>query len=367
MINFVEYDPKQIIDEMIKGFENATGEALYPADERRIFLQQLLPVIISLKADINNTGNQNLLRYAQGNMLDELGEMFDVMRIAPKIASCTIRYNLAAPLPYDILIKKGSRTTTDGTFVFNTALDVTIKAGTAFVDVNANASGSGADYNGLVPHQIASMIDVLPYIESVYNTTQTSGGSDIESDNDYRSRIKISYEQHSTAGSENAYQFWAKSVSNEVADVSVENESPGNVNVYILPKDGYTAGQSLIDRVTKVLSSDKHRPLTDSVFVQSAVKFDYDIVLTYYISTKDLADEQVIRTKAENAIEEFKRQTSMSLGLNINPDLLRSLMLACGVYKIDIESPEYTELTKNQVGIANTVAVTYGGVKSSWN
>lgn len=367
MIKFVEYNSKAIIDEMIKSFEAATGETLYPADERRIFLQQLLPQIIALKADINTTGNQNLLRYSQGAMLDELGDMFDVERIPPRRASCVVQYNLSAVLSFDVTIPKGSRVTTDGTYVFYTSEVATISAGQTAITVVSYANDTGAAYNGLVPHQIASMIDVIPYVVSVYNTTTTGNGGNIESDEEYRKRIRLSYQQYSTAGSEKAYKFWAKGASGEVEDVSVEQESPGKVNVYILPKSGYMASGELISIIQTVLSADKHRPLTDVVTVKSAAKADYNITLTYYISASDSADEQVIKAKVNEAVSEFVKQTGASLGISINPDLLRSLMLQCGAYKIDMSSPEYTELAKNQVGVVGEINVAYGGLKSSWN
>lgn len=363
MIDFVDYEPKAIADEMIKSFEIETGETLYPGDERRIFLQQLLPVIIALKADINSTGNQNLLRYSQGSMLDELGEMFDVKRIASQYASCRVQYNLSQPLVFDVIIKTNSRVTTDGTLIFLTTDIAVIKAGETSVTVNAIAESAGARYNGLVAHQVANMIDVIPYVSSVYNINTSSGGSDIESDNDYRNRIRLSYQQYSTSGSQKSYEYWTKTVSNDITDVSVESPSAGVVKVYVLPKSDYNASDELLNEITQVLSSDKHRPLTDNVEVLSAQKVDYDITLTYYISSKDIADEQIIKQRAEQAVEKFKSQTSSKLGISINADLLRAFMLSGGVYKIDVTAPVYTEFTKNQVGICNNVNVTYGGLK----
>lgn len=73
-INFVNIDAKAINLKIINDFEELIGEPLYPGDERRIFLQQLTPLIVGIKHEINDSAKQNLLRYSRGEKLDGIGE-----------------------------------------------------------------------------------------------------------------------------------------------------------------------------------------------------------------------------------------------------------------------------------------------------
>lgn len=64
-LKFVDTNAREINLKIINEFEEILGEPLYPGDERRIFLQQLTPLIVGLKHNINDSAKQNLLRYSR--------------------------------------------------------------------------------------------------------------------------------------------------------------------------------------------------------------------------------------------------------------------------------------------------------------
>lgn len=51
-----------------------------PGDEHYIFLAQQVELVVAAREEINRIANQNLLRYAEGEILDAYGEQFDVER-----------------------------------------------------------------------------------------------------------------------------------------------------------------------------------------------------------------------------------------------------------------------------------------------
>ena len=61
-VKFVDYESEKIISELVSQFEAVLGTTLQPSDERRLFLNQLAQVIVSINANINDVGNQVLLR-----------------------------------------------------------------------------------------------------------------------------------------------------------------------------------------------------------------------------------------------------------------------------------------------------------------
>ena len=53
------------------------------------------------------------------------------------------------------------------------------------MDVEAECTAQGIEGNNFLPGQINILVDPLPYVESVANTTTTAGGTDLEDDPGY--------------------------------------------------------------------------------------------------------------------------------------------------------------------------------------
>lgn len=364
-IQFVEVDSKAIYDKLISDFENALGETLYPGDERRIFLLQELPVIVGLKNDINESAKQNFLRYATGNKLDVLGEFYNALRLPAQKATTTLRFTLSSVQPTNITIPRGTRVTPDGLLYFATTEDLIIPAGQTTGDVTAESTEAGAKYNDFAPGQIKNIVDPLPYVASVTNLDSSSGGADVEDDDSYRERIRLAPESFSVAGPEGAYIYWAKTADVNIIDVSVTSPSPGVVKIVPLMANGKIPSQVILDKISAIVSSKDKRPLTDDVQVTAPAEVSYNIELTYYIATERQTEENAIRNAIEGlggAVDQYKLWQAGKLGRAINPDYLRQLMLNAGAFRIDITTPVYTEINADEVAIAGTVTINYGGL-----
>ncbi len=361
-INFVEVDSQDVANQLIKDFEAALGTTLYPGDERRIFLLQLLQVIIGLKSNINESAKQNLLRYASGNVLDAMGDFYNTPRLQAQKAKVTLRFSLSAAQANNIIIPAGTRVTPDGQLYFATTKVLVIPAGNTTGDVLAEATESGEKYNGFTAGQIKTIVDPVAYVASVINIDTSSGGSDVEDDDSYRERIRLAPESFSVAGPEGAYIYWAKTADVNIADISVTSSSPGVVDIVVLMKDGQLPTQNVLDAVMAAVDSKNRRPLTDNVQVSAPGVVSYNIDLTYYISSNRQAEEISLKNAIEAAVNQYNVWQSEKLGRAINPDYLRQLMLNAGAYKIDVTSPTYTEIGRNEVAKVETVTVSYGGL-----
>ena len=64
-----------------------------------------------------------------------------------------------------------------------------IPAGSTTVDVPATCTVAGTDGNGFAAGELATIVDPIPYVASVTNTTATEGGAEIESDDDLAERV----------------------------------------------------------------------------------------------------------------------------------------------------------------------------------
>ncbi|HYF75159.1 MAG TPA: baseplate J/gp47 family protein, partial [Candidatus Nitrosocosmicus sp.] len=322
--------------------------------------------IVGLKNDINNTGKKNLLRYASGSVLDAIGERSNTTRIAATKSNVTMRYTLSTAQPGDITIPQGSRVTPDGAKYFATTKALVIAAGQLYGDVEAQATVAGAAYNGLIAGQISKIVDLVPFVASVVNTSTSSGGSDIESDDAYRLRIQEAPAKFSTAGPEAAYIFWAKTASAEIEDVAITSPGDGQIRVVVLMKNGQLPSQEVLDKVLASCSDKKRRPLTDKVTSAAPTTVPYNIALTYYISNERSTEETIIRTAIEGvngALEQYKSWQGTKLGRPINPDYLRQLMLNAGASRITLTAPAYTSVDIDKVAAVSTTTITYGGLE----
>lgn len=72
--NFVETDSAKIYTTVIDSLMTYCTEALYPGDERRIFGEALVTVLVSMYNEFNDKMKQRTLRYARGEVLDAIGE-----------------------------------------------------------------------------------------------------------------------------------------------------------------------------------------------------------------------------------------------------------------------------------------------------
>lgn len=373
MIDFVTVDAETILNSLIARVETALGITLYQGDERRIFLEQQAVILVALHNAINDTGRQNLLQYATGAILDAIGARTDTIRLPARKASVTLRFTLSTAQPKDVTVPVGTRATPDGELFFATTAALVIPAGSTHGDITAAATVTGSNYNGFVAGQINQIVDPVAYVTSVANTDTSSGGADVEPDDDgvnvwsgYRERIRESVTRFSTAGPADAYIYWAKTADANIQDVSVTSPNAGEVKITVLMADGEAPAQGVLDAVLEICNDKKVRPLTDLVTAAAPTPVPYDIALTYYISQDNAASESTIRSAIEGAggaVEQYQAWQGAKLGRDINPDYLRHLMLNAGACRIDLTYPAYDELDADEVAAAGTVTITYGGLE----
>lgn len=364
-IQFVQVDAKEINNKLVKDFEEALGDILYPGDERRIFLDQETQVLVNLKNLINETGKQNLLRYARNEVLDALGERIDTVRLTAQKAKVTLRFTLSAVQGTNTVIPQGTRVSPDGRLYFATIQSITIAAGQLTGDVIAEAVVGGKEYNNFAPGQIKTIVDPIPFVASVTNLDTSTGGSDVESDENYRERIRQAPSKYSTAGAEDAYIYWAMTADVNIQDVKITSPNPAEVRIIVLMKDGQLPTQQTLDAVITTCSYKNRRPLTDYVTAVAPTEVSYNIQLTYYISKDNSTDEVKIRSAIEDPdgiIDQYRAWQRDELGRAINPDYLRSLMYGARAFRVDITSPAYTQITVEQVAKALSVTINYGGL-----
>lgn len=119
--------------------------------------------------------------------------------------------------------------TPDSENYFATDEIAVLQAGAYSVEVPTSAVSNGTKFNGYAAGTITTLVDLIPYIESVTNLTETAGGDDGEpyttdGDNRLRERIRLAPAKRSTAGPEQAYIYWVMTADSSIVDAKAVSE-----------------------------------------------------------------------------------------------------------------------------------------------
>lgn len=364
-IHFVDTDTNTVVNALIQSYEAFTGRTLYPADPARLFILWVADIIIQERVNIDFSARQNVPRYAEGEYLDSLAELFkDAYRLEPEKAKTTLRFTLSFPLEVATIVPAGTRVTVDGEIIFQTVQALTIPAGDLFGDVEAECQTAGEIGNGFVPGQITQLIDIFPYFGSVENVSESDGGADEESDAAFYERMRESVETFSTAGPLGAYEYYAKSASALIVDVKATSPEPGEVDVRVLLSGGQLPGEEILKEVLDILNADKVRPLTDHVTVAAPETVPYDIDFTYWTQEGGAVSDEKVAENIAAAVRTFKEWQGAKMGRDVNPSYLISLLMQAGAKRVKVRSPVDTVVPDNAVAVIGETAVVNGGAEN---
>lgn len=313
---------------------------------------------------IDRAGKQNLLKYSYSDFLDNLGLLKGVTRKPATAATTTLRFTVSAIRKVATAVPQGTRVSTDGSVYFQTTEYAEIAAGDTTVDVPAICTEPGSQGNALTIGELSTMVDPLPYVAAVSNTTVTEGGADLESDEDLAERIYLAPGAYSVAGPEDAYLYHAKMFSTAIGDVvATSDPEGGKVYIAFIMADGTAPGEEMITGLQDYLSAKTIRPMTDLVSVAAPEEIAYTINLTYYINRSDSSRAVAIQAAVEQAVADY-RTWQRTIGRDINPSKLVAMVMAAGAKRVIVTSPTYTTVDAIKVSaLSGTPAINYGGLE----
>lgn len=227
-INLTPIDAEAIHDKIFKKLTEVTGPLPY-GDERNMFGQGLTAVFTTYAALVNDCAKQVMLQYARGEVLDALGARLGVTRLSGTPAHCTVRFNVQTTMDQDIEIPKYTKVTSDSVHYFAIPETIILKAGTYYVESIAYCTVDGEEGNNITAGSLSQLVDKVPYISSVTNLEDTTGGDDGEpyttvGDNKFRERIRVAPNKLSCAGPRGAYQYWGLTSTKKIRDLQCVSE-----------------------------------------------------------------------------------------------------------------------------------------------
>lgn len=357
---FTTIDDTEIEKIVTENLEETLSETLHPGDERLMFANAFITLLCTVFAYLNDRAKMRLLRFAEAETLDYIGERVNCPRLGKEKATAIERYKLAAPLSINVPIPMGSTVTPDGVLVYETTVAASIPAGETYVDIPIQAQEGGSVYNDYVLGSINTQVSNVPYIASVENVSVPTGGDDGEpyplsdahpdgddgtGDNNYRERIRKAPAGFSTAGPEEAYEYFALSADASVEDVKVVSEqAAGRIDITVTTTGGQVPTEDILQKVLAKCSDKTVRPMNDDVHVYAPEVVEYDIEVEYF-TTEDTESDAIAAIEGEGgAIDQYISWQSAKITRDINPDKLKSLIVAAGAKRANIISPVFTDL-----------------------
>ncbi|MCI8350423.1 MAG: phage baseplate protein [Oscillospiraceae bacterium] len=343
---FIPTDPEDIIVWLTDIYEEIMGVTIQPASPERQFIQWMAEAIVLERVMTNYTANQNIPSRAVGENLDALAELFYTQeRPQAKAATCTMRFTISEPQAFAVLIPKGTRVTdARQTLVWETLADVYVNIGESCADTKVQCQKPGEQGNGYVKGQIDSIIDPFAYFLSCENLTESDGGADAATDEEFYELLRLSMDGYSCAGARGGYIYFAKQVSTEIADVIAASPTPGVVKLYVLMDDGTPATEEMKERVLAACSAEDVRPLTDLVSVEDPENVDYHVRFTFYTQEGAGVSGEALEAAVRDKVAQYTAWQCAKLGRDINPSRLISMLMETGIKRVAIEEPAFTSL-----------------------
>ncbi|KII30086.1 baseplate assembly protein [Pseudomonas fluorescens] len=362
---FVEINPAATEAALIARYESKSGKTLYPAQVERLFIDLIAYAKTLSDMSIQNAGEQLLVRFADAPILDYLGELVATPRLLATPARCPLRFSVPAVLQQPLLIRAGTRVSTQDTKItFLTDQDAIIPTGQNHVSVTSTCLTAGEVGNGWAVGQISNIGNSPVAGLTATNTSVTVDGAEDEDNERYRERIILAPEAFSNAGSRGAYRYHALAVHQSIIDVAVhgpdEGQPDGHVALFPLTSTGLPT-EDLLQRIKSQVSGEKVRPLCDTVHALAPTEVTYSIKarLTFY----DTADRVEAMNAAKAAAQAYAIERRAGLGRDLVQEQITALLQVNGVYRAEVELPNaWRELVSNEWANNTSILLEDAGV-----
>ncbi|MFJ7407114.1 MULTISPECIES: baseplate J/gp47 family protein [unclassified Lysinibacillus] len=360
-VYFLDKAPEQIESEILFHVREKTGLTLQRADPRLKFIQAFAAFVSIERNKLEHGLRQNRLSYAEDDILDHMGVEMSTERLPAKYAKTTMAFVLEEDRVDVLPISSGTRYQV-GDVYFVTDENHVIPTGTHLFSVEATCSEPGEIGNGFLVGEISTLVEPLPYVKSVQNTTITSGGADEETDDAYAERIRLAPESFSVAGPEGAYIYWTKAASQNIIDVKVKSPVPGEVAIYILMANGRLPSEEDLALVESKLMDEQTRPLTDKVSINAPSIVNYSVAVEYWIANKSSTVSTIIEKQVNQAFDAYLEWQRSKLGRDVDFSELIARLKQAGAARVSVSTPMFIEIEDTEVAVELSAEITFKGL-----
>lgn len=285
-----------LVDQMITYYKQAYQEELTDicdiseGSEIRTLLESIAVDLYDIYYYDYEMSKQKFVKYATGQFLDLLGCEAHLTRQSSTAAEGQVTFSISQVISSSYTIPSGTiilHKETGYQYVLRTS--VTIAAGSTSAVGNVISKYTGQKYNC-----DANMLTAFSNPSSVRrdlkvtNNNEITGGSDSESDTDFRQRI-LDAKKERAYGTVTSYETLLRDI-DEVHDVQFVN--PENVNHYITDQSGNSVRCTDCTRVVYVNADSKPCPddVLEQVEYQLSLQSNLVIGHEFHVEAADLAN-----------------------------------------------------------------------------
>lgn len=368
-ISFIENMSLQETEELVRAnytriFKELTGQdaELGEADAKNLIIKSFSLVLYQVMQYVEAKGRAELLKTSTGDALDALAALFGITRQEARRATCIVRFTLSGQRSEPTAIPAGTRVKTQDGKYFNTVDYAEVTAGELTVDVDVQAEEAGAESSGILAGEINILVDPIPYIASVRNVDESTGGLDVEDDDSLTERAYLAPSRFSCAGPRDAYEYHVREWRSDVTDVQITSPEPCVIAIYFVMEGGRLPNATEREELTEYISGENLRPLCDKVVCVEPEEVAYTIAFTYWIGDGDQRSAGTIQEKVTAAVQSYK-SWQRHLGRDINPTELIAKIREAGAKRVKLTAPADIVVGKTQLPKCAGQTVTYGGLE----
>lgn len=354
------------LNAMQEKYKSLTGKELimHDADPIRLVAYANCLLLYNMAQYADRAGKMALLKYSYGDYLENIGTLKGISRTQGAKAKAKMLFTLSDKRPSTTIIPAGTRVTASDGVYFSTVDILEIPAGNLTGEINAECRELGVKGNGYSCGMLKVLVDPVPYISKVENISVSEGGADLESDENLARRIYLAPSSWSTAGPDDAYEYWVRTFDPAISDVRVDSDIPGEVDICFILQDGALPDQTLVEELTRYLQNEEIRPLTDKVIISAPEVEEYEIELIYYINRSDRTRISSISEQVQEAVQNYIEWQKERIGRDINPDQLRKMIISAGAKRLEIRSPAFRKIPQKSIALlSGDISVVYGGIE----
>jgi len=352
----------EILQRMVDYYKAAYGEGntqitdFNEGSEARNFLESISISAYELRYWIAFMVRQSFPQYAVKGYLDLLGVMFNCYRKQAIKATTYETFTTPAIKSYNITIPKGTQVKTGGVdgVYFVTTEQVILTAGnlSATAHIEAVIAGTSGNVNDNKIDELPNPIDDL----TVTNTNASTGGSDEEDDETFRTRI-LEAGKSGQVGTEAWFKSMAESITGVHDAKVISNPDGENYNVKIIINGIITpTPESVVNEVLALLTNDTNKVAGLKItvawpnYIQTAVTATITLVDGYNWDTVKANIESNLNCYFNGGDTTYGTTYP---GLNIDDELVRTQIMQVinntdGVLDYNLTAPSDNVTTTNQ-------------------
>lgn len=223
----------------------------------------------------------------------------------------------------------------------------------------AYAEGSDLDHLALTEYGLIRLI-----VTTADNSVVPPSPAIYESDERLRERCLLSFDGMNTAGSANAYRYFALSADGRVDGIKVKSdeETPCFLDIVITQVDSENGAASaeLIQIVQTALDPDTVRPVGDRPTVKSSIATNYQIEASLYVGKN--AEDALLLEAANIRLDKYIKNAQKN-GESIYLSAIYAALHVDGIERVQIISPTADLVMDNyHHPYCTTKSITVGGV-----